>query len=73
MQQVTPLKRILLSEGRSQSWLAREIGMSTTKICLIVNGLHADEDTRREICRLLGRDEGEVFPTVGAQTFEDAA
>ena len=71
MQTVTPLKRILTSEGRTQSWLAREIGMDPAKLNRIVNGLHADVDTRRQIASQRGRKIEEVFP--GAPSFKDAA
>lgn len=70
MQHVTPLKRILKAERRTQAWLSKETGIDEATLSRIVNGLHANEDKRRKIASKLGRDEAEVF---GTQALEDAA
>jgi DNA-binding XRE family transcriptional regulator len=58
----TPLKQILLAEGRKQSWLAKTVGIDQATLSRIVNGLHCDEPTRVAISAALGRPAREVFP-----------
>lgn len=57
----TPLQRYLRERGIKQSWLAERAGMSTARLSLICNGLHADEATRRAIAEALERDEADLF------------
>jgi hypothetical protein len=54
--------RILLDEGRKQSWLAMQTGLDQATLSRIVNGLHCDDATRRAIAGTLGRSVLEVFP-----------
>lgn len=57
----TPLKRILESEGRSQSWLARTLGVSRNSVQTWVHGIYLPQEaTRDEICRILGRTAEEL-------------
>jgi transcriptional regulator with XRE-family HTH domain len=58
----TPLKRILLEEGRKQSWLAEKVGIDQPTLSRIVNGLHCDAATCERIALALGRDVAELFP-----------
>lgn len=59
----TELKRILLSEGRSQSWLSRTTGVDRSQINRYVHGIH-DPDLRikKAIAEALGRTVEDVFP-----------
>ena len=63
MQSITPLKRILLAEGRKQSWLADRAGMDRAQLSRIVNGLHCDEATRERIAVALDRPVADLFAT----------
>ena len=59
----TPLKRIMLAEGRRQSWLAAEIGKDQSEVSRIVNrGLVPDEADRLAIAKALVRDPAELWP-----------
>ena len=58
----TPLKRVLLAEGRKQSWLAEKVGVDQPTLSRIVNGLHADASTRQRIADALNRDVAELWP-----------
>lgn len=44
----TPLKRILEAEGRSQTWLARTIGVKRQQVWMWVNGIHVPVEPTRE-------------------------
>lgn len=56
MQQPTPLKRIMVAEGRRQSWLADQIGKNQSEVSRIVNrGLIPDDETKQAIADSLGR------------------
>lgn len=59
----TELKRILISEGRTQSWLSRTTGVDRSQINRYVHGIH-DPDSRikEAIASALGRPVGDVFP-----------
>jgi hypothetical protein len=62
-QKPTPLKRIMLSEGRRQSWLAERIGQNQSEVSRIVNrGLVPDEEIRLAIAEALRRDPSELWP-----------
>jgi hypothetical protein len=51
------------SEGRRQSWLAREIGKDQAEVSRIANrGLVPDEDVRLAIAKALRRDPSELWP-----------
>jgi predicted transcriptional regulator len=59
----TRLKEILDSEGRSQAWLARHLGVTRSMVCEwanrerpIAQGWHED------IAKALGRTVADVFP-----------
>jgi transcriptional regulator with XRE-family HTH domain len=59
----TPLQRIIVEEGRRQSWLAERVGISQSRMSLIVNGLHVDDDNlRTAIAEALRRPVDEIFP-----------
>jgi lambda repressor-like predicted transcriptional regulator len=62
-QKPTPLKRIMLDEGRRQSWLASTIGKDQSEVSRIVNrGLVPDEEIRLAIASALGREPSELWP-----------
>jgi lambda repressor-like predicted transcriptional regulator len=58
----TALKRVLLAEGRKQSWLAGQAGIREDQLSRIVNGLHCDPSTREAIAKALGRSVDELWP-----------
>lgn len=58
----TPLKRLLVAEGRKQSWLAEKIGIDQATLSRIVNGLHCDPSTREAIAKALCRSVDELWP-----------
>lgn len=59
----TPLKSILLAEGRKQSWLAERVGIDQATLSRIVNrGLHCDHATQARIAEVLGRPIADCFP-----------
>ena len=63
MQAITPLKRVMLAEGRRQSWLAERIGKQQSVVSLIINrGLIPDPETRQAIAEALGRKVDELWP-----------
>lgn len=68
----TPLKRVLQSEGRKQSWLAEQVGIDQPTLSRIVNGLHCDEGTRQKISAALGREVCDLWPTADADELEAA-
>jgi hypothetical protein len=70
MHPVTPLKAILLAEGRSQTWLSKATGIDRPTVCRIANGLHTTEGNREKIAAALGREVSDVFDTA---TLRDAA
>lgn len=62
-QKLTPLKRIMVAEGRRQSWLAAQIGKDQAEVSRIVNrGLVPDEQDRLAIAAALVRDPSELWP-----------
>lgn len=63
---MTPLKRILVDEGRRQKWLAERAGINEPALSRIVRGMHCDQATRESIARALGRTVGECFPEAPA-------
>jgi transcriptional regulator with XRE-family HTH domain len=70
MYRLTPLKRILMEDGRKQNWLAERVGIDEPRLSRIVGGkLHADEDTQEKIAAALGRKVSEVF----GEPLQDAA
>lgn len=62
----TRLGEILDSEGRSQAWLARQVGVTRQTISQHVKGLHVPDDRRAQIAAALGRDVADVFPEMGS-------
>lgn len=71
MHRVTPLKRILVEEGRKQNWLAERVGIDEPRLSQIVGGKRdASEDMQEKIAAALGRKVSEVF---GEQPLRDAA
>jgi hypothetical protein len=65
----TPLKRIMLAEGRRQSWLAGRVGVDQGEISRIVNrGLVPDEPVRVAIAITLGRKVEELWPDAEPET-----
>lgn len=64
---ITPIKRILEEEGRSQRWLAERAGIHESWMSLIVNrGWKPSEDDAQKIADVLGRDINELWPAVAA-------
>lgn len=50
----TPLKRLMESEGRSQAWLARRLGVKRQQVGTWIHGIHVPKEaTRLEIARML--------------------
>lgn len=59
----TPLGQILENEGRSQAWLAREVGSTRSQIWSYVWGLHVPEQPMQDkIAQALQRPVVDVFP-----------
>lgn len=58
----TRLQEILDSEGRKQSWLADQVGVTRATISLYCNGLHVPDDRKTAIAEALGRKLDDVFP-----------
>lgn len=58
----TPLRQLLDEEGRKQSWLAARTGLHTSRVSLIVNGLHPTQAEAEAIAQTLGRDIAELWP-----------
>lgn len=56
------LQRILLEEGRKQSWLAERTGIDGASLSHYVNGLHVPDDKRALIAVALGREMSDLFP-----------
>ena len=67
MPQPTPLKRILLDEGRRQSWLAERTGIDQATLSRIVNGLHPSEANAQKIAANLGRQIEDLWPDAEAK------
>ena len=62
MDHSTPLRRVLESEGRRQSWLAAKVGKDPADMSRIVNGMVPSEPTRAAIADALGRHVDELWP-----------
>lgn len=59
----SPLKRILLAEGRRQTWLAGEVGIDPADLNRIVNrGLIPSDRVKQAIADALGRKVEELWP-----------
>lgn len=63
---VTPLKLAIVASGIQQRALAASLGIDESHFSRIVNGLHADEETRNRIAAALGRHVDELWPTARA-------
>ncbi len=60
----TRLKQILETEGRSQAWLARQLGVTRSVVCEWANDvLPIAQGWHGEIAARLGRSVEDVFPT----------
>ncbi len=59
---LTPLKRVIFSEGFKQSWLAEQIGVDQPAMSRIVNGLHCNDATRAAIAQALQRNVEDLWP-----------
>jgi hypothetical protein len=59
----TRLQEILDAEGRKQTWLAAQIGVTRAVISSYANGLHVPDDKRPLIAKALGRTVKDVFGT----------
>ena len=60
---LSPLKRIMVAEGRRQSWLAQQVGKDQGEMSRIVNrDMIPDEKTRLAIAAALVRDPAELWP-----------
>ncbi len=71
--QSTPLKRLMVAEGRRQSWLADKIGKNQSEVSRIVNrGLVPDEETQQAIAKALGRKVEDFWPVEHESTKEAA-
>jgi transcriptional regulator with XRE-family HTH domain len=62
----TPLKTLLVNEGRKQSWVAERTGIAPSTINQIAHGLRPTAPQAQAIADLLGRDVIELWPTVEA-------
>ena len=61
----TRLKQILETEGRTQTWLGRQLDppITRSKVCEWAAGVAIPSQARREqIARALGRSVSDVFP-----------
>ena len=58
----TPLKTILVNEGRKQSWLAERAGIASSTVNQIVHGLRPTDVQAKAIADVLGRDVAELWP-----------
>lgn len=59
---ITRLEEILATEGRSQAWLGRAIGVTRTTIHSYCKGLHVPDDKQEQIAKALRREIADVFP-----------
>ena len=59
---LTPLGRIMVDEGRKQTWLAEATGIGRQRVNYIIHGLLPDGDEARLIAEALGRDVAELWP-----------
>jgi transcriptional regulator with XRE-family HTH domain len=59
---ITRLAEILDKEGRSQAWLARQIGTTRSRVNEYCRGLHVPDDKREAIAEALERNVTDVFP-----------
>lgn len=77
MSQPTALKRILDSEGRKQTWLARELSallgenIDRSQVNGWVKGRTPQPYRRAAVARVLRRTQAEVFPDEPAHEPED--
>lgn len=62
----TPLARVLRKEGRRQSWLADEVGVSRTHMNAVVHGLYPTPELAVAIAEALGRTVEELWPEMAA-------
>lgn len=71
----TRLKRILKEEGRTQSWLARKVGVHRNTVLqwMHVYGDHPSDANQRAIADALGRTVDDVFPADTTDSLEQAA
>lgn len=58
---VTPLKIAIAKSGRRQGDIAKAVGLSESQFSRIVNGLHADEHTRKQIADEVGQSVEDLF------------
>lgn len=63
----TALKLAIVASGWRQKDIAAEVGLDEPTLSRIVNGLHADEETRRAIAGVLRRQVDELFPPFGSE------
>lgn len=63
----TPLRLAIVQSGRSQREIAELVGISESRLSLIVNGLHCNDATRAAIADALGRSVDELFPQAPAR------
>lgn len=59
---MTYLRGILEGEGRTQSWLAKQVGVDRSVICRYAAGLIPPDDKRQAIADALGRTPDEIWP-----------
>jgi len=63
MPRLTALKRILMDEGRRQTWLAEVTGIERSDLNRMVNrGMEPTREEATAIAAALGRTVDEVFP-----------
>jgi transcriptional regulator with XRE-family HTH domain len=58
----TPLKRLLIGEGRKQSWLAERTGIDRATVSRIAQGLPPSEPQAQALAEALGREISELWP-----------
>lgn len=63
----TPLKKVLVAQGRHQRWLAAQIGKHESEVSRIVNGLIPAEDVKDAIAVALGQTTEDLWPPEQAE------
>lgn len=59
----TPLRRVMRDQGRTQKWLAAQVGTDSAQISDYCRGVHLPQaSTRLAIAKTLGRHVDELWP-----------
>lgn len=62
MRQPTPLKLAIVAAGLTQRDVATRLGLSDSRMSMIVNGLRCDDELQASIAEIVGRPVGELWP-----------